>query len=270
MPRIFRELCEDAVLSDGRFDIRTEKKYFGKIVTTFSEGKKNGHSYITVSTKEDLFGNPDAQKRLSEEIKRSFSYYFRKLRVSEQAKVLVVCLGNEKITADSLGSKVAEKLIVTSHVYSKEGLKGRYGNLCALKCGVSGVTGIESYDMIVGTIRQIRPDMVVAVDTLACSSVSRLGCTVQFSDGGIEPGGGVGNAKKSLTHDTLKVPVLAVGVPLVIYASRILSEYSLGKIKTDDAIKDLVVAAREIDFLCRDYADVIADAINGVVHNISL
>ncbi len=270
MPRIFRELSEDAVLSDGEFDIKTEKKHFGKIITTFSEGKKNGHSYITITTKEELFGNPDAKKRLAEEVKKSFSFYFKKLRISEQARVLVVCLGNEKITADSLGAKVADKLIVTSHMYNKEGVKERLGNLCALKCGVSGVTGIESYDMIMGTIRQIKPDMVIAVDTLACSSVSRLGCTVQFSDGGIEPGGGVGNAKKILTYDTLKVPVLAVGVPLVIYATRILSEYSLGKIKTDDAIKDLVVAARETDFLCQDYANAIADAINGVVHNIAL
>ena len=122
--------------------------------------------------------------------------------------------------------------------------------------------------MALGTVKQIKPDMVIAVDTLACSSVSRLGRTVQFSDGGIEPGGGVGNAKRSLTFDSLRIPVLAIGVPLVIYATRILSEYSTGKIKTDDDIKDLVVAARETDFLCQDYSDVIADAINGVVHSL--
>ena len=260
-------MVDDAVLSNGEYNIETENKYFGKISVTFSEGKKNGHTYVTVTTREDLFQNPDARKRMTEEVKRNLAFYMKKMRMSAQSKILVLCLGNEKITADSLGANVAEKLIVTSHAYKEEGVRGRYGNLCLLKCGVSGTTGIESFDVAIGTVKQIKPDMVIAVDTLACSSVSRLGKTVQFSDGGIEPGGGVGNAKKSLTFDSLKIPVLAIGVPLVIYATRILSEYSAGKIKTDDDINGLVVAARETDFLCRDYADVIAGAINGVVHN---
>ena len=268
MPRTYRELIEDAVLSDGEYNVKTERKYFGKITVTFSDGLKNGHTYITVSTREDLFRNPEAKRRMTEEIKRCLSFYMKKMRLSRQSKILVLCLGNEKITADSLGAGVAEKLFVTSHAYKDESVRQRYGNLCFLKCGVSGTTGIESFDMALGTVKQIKPDMVIAVDTLACSSVARLGRTVQFSDGGIEPGGGVGNAKKSLTFDSLRIPVLAIGVPLVIYATRILSEYSTGKIKTDDDIKDLVVAARETDFLCQDYSDVIADAINGVVHSL--
>ena len=268
MARIYREMVEDAVLSNGKYNVKTENKYFGKISVTFSEGKKNGHTYVTVTTREDLFHNPESKKRMTEEVKRHLAYYMKKMRLSPQSKILVLCLGNEKITADSLGANVAERLLVTSHAYKDEGVRGRYGNLCLLKCGVSGTTGIESFDVALGTVKQVKPDMVIAVDTLACSSVARLGRTVQFSDGGIEPGGGVGNAKKSLTFDSLKIPVLAIGVPLVIYATRILSEYSSGKIKTDDDIKELVVAARETDFLCRDFADVIAGAVNGVVHNL--
>lgn len=267
MSRLFREFSEDALLSDGKFNIKKEKRHFGKIVVTHSEGKENGHSYMTVTTQEDLFCNPDAKKRLSEEIGRCFEYYFKKLKISESAKVLVACLGNEKITADSLGGKVADRLLVTSHIYKERGVSARYGNLCSIKCGVSGTTGIESFDVLFGIVKQIRPDIVIVVDTLACNSVSRLGCTVQFSDGGIEPGGGVGNAKRGLNFDSLKIPVLAVGVPLVIYASKIIAEFALGKVKYDDSISDLVVAARETDFICRDYADAIADAINEQVHS---
>ncbi len=267
MPRIYREMSENALLSDGEFDIRKERKHFGKIIVTFSEGKKNGHTYLTVSSNEDLFHNPAAKERLTEEVRRCFSYYFKKLNLTEQSKILVVCLGNEKITADSLGSKVAEKLIVTSHLFKEPGFSVKYGNLCAVKCGVSGTTGVESFDVIFGLVKQIKPDAVIAVDTLSCGSISRLGCTVQFSDGGIEPGGGVGNSKKSLSYDTLRVPVLAVGVPLVIYATKIVAEYATGRIKVDDKLSDLVVAAKETDFVCQDYADVIANALNALVHS---
>lgn len=266
MARKYREMSEDALLSDGKYNIKKESRYFGKIVVTKSEGKENGHHYMTVSTKEDLFRNPEAKKRLAEEIRRCFDFYFSKMRISESAKILVACLGNENITADSLGGKVADGLLVTSHVWKGEGMDARYGNLCAIKCGVSGTTGIESFDVLYGVIRQVKPDIVIVVDTLACGSVSRLGRTVQFSDGGIEPGAGVGNAKKSLTYDSLKIPVLAVGVPLVIYATRIVAEYSSGKVKIDDDVSELVVAARETDLICRDYAEAIADAINSRVH----
>ena len=264
--RQYREMCEDALLSDGAYNIKTDAKYFGKINVTFSEGKQNGHSYMTVLTKEDIFSNPNAKRRLTEEVKKCFLYYFKKMRITDQSKILVVCLGNERMTADSLGAKVADKLIVTSHCFEEPGVRARYGNMCLLKCGVSGTTGIESYDLIYGTVKQVKPDMVIAVDTLACSSLQRLGRTVQFSDGGIEPGGGVGNAKKALTFDTLKIPVLAVGVPFVIYATRILADYALGKVRTDENIEGLVVSAREIDFVSADYADVIAEALNTIVH----
>ncbi len=269
MTRIYRELCENALLANGQYDVKKERKHFGKIEVTYSEGKDN-HSYITIATREELFCNPEAKERISLEIKKALTYYLNKMNISEQSRIFIACLGNEKITADSLGGKVADRLIVTMHLNNQDGLfnkSGKYGQLCAVKCGVSGTTGIESFDVIYGLIRQVKPDIVIAIDTLACSSILRLGRTVQFSDGGIEPGGGVGNAKRCLNYDSLKVPVLAIGVPLVIYATRIISEYSDGKIKDVSDISDLVVAAKEIDYICADYADVIADAINRTIHS---
>ena len=77
-------------------------------------------------------------------------------------------------------------------------------------------------------------------------------------------GRGVNNAKKKLSRDTRKVPVVALGVPFVIYVRTILAEN--GVTKADPALSSLVVTAKDIDFLIEDYSDVIARGINKWVH----
>ena len=59
-------------------------------------------------------------------------------------------------------------------------------------------------------------------------NITSLAC--QLTDTGIQPGSGVGNHRLGLTQETLGVKVIAVGVPMVVYASTIAS----------DALGDLV------------------------------
>ncbi|NCA93040.1 GPR endopeptidase, partial [bacterium] len=96
-----------------------------------------------------------------------------------------------------------------------------------------------------------------------------LAKNIQISDSGIEPGGGINNPQTKLTQDTLGIPVVAIGVPLVIYVKRILIEF-LGEnnIKTDSDLLSLVVTAKEIDFLIKDYSHIISESINRLVHSL--
>jgi spore protease len=156
--------------------------------------------------------------------------------------------------------------------------------MCAVSPGVLGITGIETYDIIAGLVDRIRPDAVIAVDTLASRSVARLAAAYQVSDTGITPGAGVGNRRFRLDKDTLGVPVIAVGVPLVVFASTIaeeaLTEYlrrkgKRGQSEADaiDADKaagilgDLVVTPKDIDAIVKDCAYTLALAINSAVHD---
>ena len=46
---------------------------------------------------------------------------------------------------------------------------------------------------------------------------------------GITPGSGVGNARQEISEQTLGVPVIAVGVPTVVDAATLVSDYSGGE-----------------------------------------
>ena len=60
--------------------------------------------------------------------------------------VLVVGLGNRHITADALGSRVLESLLITRHMkdITEPSLRGRLRGVCAVAPGVLGVTGMET------------------------------------------------------------------------------------------------------------------------------
>ncbi|MCL2822309.1 MAG: GPR endopeptidase [Firmicutes bacterium] len=139
--------------------------------------------------------------------------------------VLVVGLGNPALAADSLGVQVLKNLMVTRHFGEKD-IKnvGFKTSLCGISPNVSGITGIESFDIVKGVVDRIKPDLVVVVDSLASASVGRIGSAFQLCLGGITPGSGVGNSRVRLDFDSLGVRVISVGVPLVVYASTIVDE----------------------------------------------
>ena len=85
-----------------------------------------------------------------------------------QGSVLVVGLGNRHITADALGSRVVEKMLVTRQMALHPDCKTVEGlrSVCAVSPGVLGITGIETAEMIRGVTERVHPAAVIAVDCL--------------------------------------------------------------------------------------------------------
>ena len=115
--------------------------------------------------------------------------------------VLVVGLGNEKITADALGPKVISKIDITRHLleyvqqYMKPGTRSVYG----VAPGVLGTTGIETGEIIKGIVEKIRPNVIIAIDALASRRIERIATTIQIANTGIVPGSGLGNHRNAIT-----------------------------------------------------------------------
>ncbi len=138
--------------------------------------------------------------------------------VPKPSCVLIACLGNPRITPDSLGPCTARSLEVTRHVQLMDRAAfSRFdkGALCAVTPGVLGDTGVESAELVRGVVREIGAELVVAVDALAASSLSHLGAMVQICDHGLRPGSGLGNRRLPLDRESLGCPVISLGVPTV-------------------------------------------------------
>jgi len=184
-------------------------------------GKKSG-KYITISFNDVTDQNN--YKNVLSVLKKEFSnmLYFTKIKDSDTC--LIIGLGNRDIISDALGNRTLKNIIVTRPMYLINDYDKRYRNVSILEPNVIGVTGVESFDIIEGVIKKIKPDFVIAIDSLCASNINRLNKTIQISNSGISPGSGIGNNKKELSLETLGIPVIAVGVPTVVDSTVIVSD----------------------------------------------
>lgn len=196
--------------------------------------------------------------------------------------ILVVGLGNRDVTADALGPETVDNLYVTRHIIKKYGRKAYntplVNEISALIPGVMAKTGMETSEIIKGVIRETCPDIVIVIDALAARSVRRLNRTVQISDTGIHPGSGVGNHRNALTKETLGIPVIAIGIPMVVDAGTIVCD-ALEKISdgheavkasleyfrntnTENQLNNMYVTTKNIDETTKRLSFTLSEAIN--------
>ena len=188
----------------------------------------------------------------------------------EEGTVLVAGLGNTRITPDALGPKTAARILATRHITGEVARSAGLGDLrpvAVLAPGVLGQTGIETSEIIAGSVERIKPAAVVVVDALASRRLARLGCTVQISDTGIAPGAGVGNRRQEISEETLHVPVVSMGVPTVVDAGTLAYDLLGGEPPADRELTEprgasMIVTPREIDLLVDRAAQLVAHAIN--------
>lgn len=140
--------------------------------------------------------------------------YINELLPSSAHSFLIVGLGNANMTADALGPLTIEKMAQS----------GMASYTSMIVPGVFAQTGMESCEIIQGIVQQTSPDCIITIDALAARSAFRLGTTVQLTDTGIRPGSGVGNARKGITKENMKIPVIAIGIPTVVSAAAIVSD----------------------------------------------
>lgn len=184
-------------------------------------GKKAGH-YRTITFKDVT--DKDNFKQVERSLVEVIKDLLKEKNIKDNASCLVIGLGNENSTPDSLGPSVIDDILVTKYLFKLGEVEEGYRDVSSFKPGVTGTTGIETKEVIEAIIKASNPDFVIVVDALASSSMSRVNKTIQLTDTGIHPGSGVGNNREELSEETLKIPVIAIGVPTIVDAVTIVSD----------------------------------------------
>ena len=201
------DLAIDEVNNEELEKLKEEKengiKVFTVDVTKENQDKFNKKcgKYITIAFDDvtDYNNSINVEKIFSSELKKMIESH----NITSSASCIIIGLGNEKSTPDSLGPLSINDIIVTNHLFS-------------LGINVEDGFRVESSDIISALIKEIKPDFVIVVDALKASNVDRVNKTIQITDAGINPGSGIGNTRKEISKDVLNIPVFAVGVPTVV------------------------------------------------------
>lgn len=286
-----KEISEDDGITITRLHVKDQ-------VGSRAIGKMIGH-YITIEVPELRNGDTKLQDRVATHFAKEFEQFLIRLNINKDAKVLIVGLGNWNVTPDALGPIVVENIMVTRHFFElmPDDVAPGYRPVSAVSPGVLGITGIESSEIVKGIVDQSKPDLIIAIDALASKSIDRVNTTIQIADTGIHPGSGVGNKRKGLTHESLGVTTIAIGVPTVLYAATIVNntiDLMRKHIKQENGDNDkifgifnqmseqdrltfvkevlepighnLLVTPKEIDEFIEDVGNVIASGLNAALH----
>ena len=256
-------------------------------------GKPIGN-YITIDLKNLKIAQDDDIQKASEVLSNELKEILNK-HISKEDSIIILGLGNIYVTPDSLGPKVINEIDVTRHLinYMPDVLEKGTRPVSAIAPGVLGTTGIETVEILKGIVDNIHPKLVIVIDALASRSIERISSTVQLSDTGIIPGGGVGNARSEISEKTLGIPVIAIGIPTVVETAVLVNDSLnlfieklqkeaksndyLNKIKNEDNYEEikealvpqdynLIVTPKEIDNLIENMKDIIARGINFAVN----
>lgn len=244
-------------------------------------GKEIG-TYITIEIKEIEVIEKSELEKASEILANQIQELIKSYN-----SILVVGLGNIDTTVDSIGPKVIKDIGITRHLkkYAPELIDKNAKDISGIAPGVLGTTGIETQEIIKGIVEKIKPDAIIAIDALISRDISRLFKTIQISNTGITPGGGVGNNRKEISKDTMGIPVIAIGVPTLVEAATIVADsidlmanqfeefnklkdstkadkYRLIKAVLEPSKYNLTVTPKEVDDLVDNMKNIISHGIN--------
>ncbi|MFR9239874.1 MAG: GPR endopeptidase [Clostridium baratii] len=280
-------IVEEEIINDSKVTkVRIESEEGAKKL-----GKPIGN-YITIDIPEHTVYDGELMDDLSKAVGISLKDL---VGLSEDKLVLVVGLGNRKVTPDALGPKVVDKIMITRHLKEvmPDTIDDSIRPVCAIAPGVLGITGIETGEVIKALVDKIKPDMVICIDALASRRIQRVNRTIQISDTGISPGAGVNNHRMRINEETLGIKVIAIGVPTVVDAATIANDSidlvidelisqseegsdfykmikNIDKNEKSTLIKellnpyvgDLMVTPKEVDLVIDSLSKIISNAIN--------
>lgn len=252
-------------------------------------GKPKG-IYVTIDMKNLKIAQENELEELSNILKNELVNIID-MHTNKQGEILVVGLGNIYATPDALGPKVINNTDITRHIkkYVPQYIDENARAVSAISPGVLGTTGIETVEILEGIVNNIKPKLIIVIDSLASRSIERIGNTIQISDTGIVPGAGVGNKRNEISKNTLGIPVIAVGVPTVVDLATITndcidmfitslqekgeSNEFLNNLKENDNYEqiknalipkesNMIVTPKEIDKLIENMSNIVASGIN--------
>ncbi len=249
-----------------------------------SVGKPCGQ-YITLSFRPLWEQSDDTLVEIASLLGAAVAKLLPKKHPRDGRTLLIAGLGNRHLTVDAVGPRCAQSIVATSHLAIYEPAVFRTlgcDRLAVLAPGVLSQTGIESATLIAGAVKEVQADAVIVIDALVARSCSRLASTVQISDTGILPGGGVGNPRIAVDEESMGVPVIVIGIPTVVDASTLiydtLTAEEAQKLPPSckaalDKHRGFFVSPRECDAVTENAARLIAHALNtafGVGSNLTV
>lgn len=161
----------------------------------------DSHSLINIST------------LLKREFERIMKSFLKKYHTDKP--ILVIGLGNSSVMADSFGCKTTNQMIATNQYNDFLTIP----KIALFNPEVTEKTGISSFKLIKMVVEDLKPDLILLIDSLATEKESYLNNAIEINDTGIIPGSAM-RANKEIKRSTFNIPVISIGAPLMLHLKK--------------------------------------------------
>ena len=145
-------------------------------------------------------------KSLERIVKKIVKMFLKKYH--KGGTILVLGLGNSSILGDSFGVKSLSKMIATNHyndIYT-------IPKVALFSPETTNKTGISSFKLISMVVNDLKPDIIILIDSLVTSNVNYVNRTIEINDCGIIYADALKD-NKCINRKTFGIPVLSIGYP---------------------------------------------------------
>lgn len=230
----------------SRSDIIFEKRKLENNIISYEE---NNFFYHIIK-----FNNINDKLTIKNNLIKVLKESIKALNIKKNSHFLIVGLGNDNHTADSVGPKVLKHIKVNSHLINL-GITNFKTKISALEPGVLGETGIETTKIITSVTEEINPDFIIFIDSYVSEDIKYLNKSIQITNEGITPGSGLGCYNLELNNKILGIPVLVIGIPTAI------------EVSFDNDI-NYILSTKDIDSYVLEISTIIGQSINNVLYHL--
>ncbi len=219
-------LLLDAGLSLEKEHLVAEKKeknvYIKHYVLTDKDEKiyrNRKGDYFTISFDDKILY--ENEKILAKVFQKTFKTFLAKYH--KGGTILFVGLGNSSLLGDSFGVKVLNQLIATNQYNDFLTIP----KVALFAPETTNKTGISSFRLIEMVVKDLKPDVIVLLDSFVTNQTKFLNRTIEINDCGVIFADQL-RSNKTITFDTFHIPVLSVGFPTLLkFHKTYLSKFSL-------------------------------------------
>ena len=221
MINIKEYLLIDAVESHNLIKKRGYK-YFTVNDTNIKETKRRNGEYYTINI--SLLSEEEKIKKVIKKVLR---------KVLRSNRILSIGLGNEDIMADSFGPLTTSK-IIPSNCYNDFLTLPK---VAIFNPKITSKTGINSYKLIKMVVSDLKPKLILIIDSCITKDINNIGHIIEINTAGIIRRDAIYN-NKDITKETFNIPVIAILTPTIVNINN--------ELYTSPYIKDIVTKISNI------------------------
>ncbi len=117
--------------------------------------------------------------------------------------------------------------------------------IAIFKPSVTERTGINSYKLIEMVVNDMKPNIIIMIDSMATKNEEYLNNAIEVNNTGIIPGSAI-NASREINEKSFQIPILSIGVPCCLERNK--------KIYNSAFINDIILV----------FSNIISNALNNL------